>query len=235
MKASSFVWTAVLATAWAAKGADAIQFSYDQGFAGGGIIPDGNEAGWTDSRQVTGLGAAIESVSISLDISGGFNGDLFAFLSHGGVMIPLLNRPGMGITTPTSSPFGYGDAGFNIVLSSSASRDVHWYQQSVDPAGGQLTGLWQADGRIVDPLSEPEGFDTSAGRLSLDAYSGTDGNGNWTLFIADLSTGGGSARVNSWSLEITPVPEPAAPLLALLGSVLTIVARRSSRGAKALG
>ena len=34
------------------------------------------------------------------------------------------------------------------------------------------------------------------------------GNGTWTLFFADLTRGGGQAYLDSWTLNLTVVPEP---------------------------
>lgn len=51
--------------------------------------------------------------------------------------------------------------------------------------------------------------------------NGQDGNGTWTLFVADFSPGG-LAKLSSWTLEVSPVPEPletglAAGLLLVVG------------------
>src|SRR4029079_4167785 len=81
---------------------------------------------------------SISSVTVALNISGGYNGDLYAYLSHDGVLVPLLNR--VGVTS--GDPFGYSETGFNILLSSSGASDVHFYN-SFSPAfngNGQLTG-----------------------------------------------------------------------------------------------
>ena len=42
----------------------------------------------------------------------------------------------------------------------------------------------------------------------LNLLNGMDGNGLWTLYMADLSPLGESTLV-SWGLEITMVPEPS--------------------------
>lgn len=43
----------------------------------------------------------------------------------------------------------------------------------------------------------------------LSVLHGQDGNGTWTLFVADFSPGG-LATLNSWTLEVSPVPAAGA-------------------------
>ena len=74
--------------------------------------------------------------------------------------------------------------------------------------GGQLTGTWAADGRNLDPLSAGSAFDAAGTGANLSVFQNTDGNGVWTVFIADLSSGGGPATLNSLALTIMTVPEP---------------------------
>src|SRR5262249_22736292 len=49
--------------------------------------------------------------------------------------------------------------------------------------------------------------DTSSRNAFLSSFSGLNPNGDWTLFVADLS-GGGEHVLESWSLEIEPVKLP---------------------------
>ena len=182
-------------------------------------IPDGSAVGWSGTATASGYLTSISSVSVNLNISGGFNGDLYAYLSYGGVLVPLLNR--VGVTS--GDAFGYGDTGFNMTLSSAAANDVHFYG-SHSPSfngSGQLTGTWQPDGRAIDPQSSPNTFDT-AGRVSFDSYNGLNPNGTWTLFIADLSAGAQSQLV-SWELDITAVPEPVNVALGIFAGVFLVI------------
>ena len=87
--------------------------------------------------------------------------------------------------------------------------------------GGQLTGSWQPDGRTISPLSAAASFD-SASQISLDAFNGHDPNGSWTLFIADVSAGGGQSQLTSWELDITAVPEPINLALGAFGAALFV-------------
>ena len=190
-------------------------------------IPDGSAVGWSGTATASGYLPSISDVSVNLNISGGYNGDLYAYLSYGGVLVPLLNRVGVTATGGGNS-FGYGDAGFNVTLSSAGANDVHFYQ-NYSPSfngSGQLTGTWQPDGRAIDPQSSPSTFD-SASRVSFGSYNGMNPNGTWTLFIADLSAGGQSQLV-SWELDITAVPEPVNVALGIFAGVfltVTLVSR----------
>ncbi len=207
MKLNPLVWLALCAPVHAAI----FEETFTSGFLNNGRVPDGNVAGWNDTRLFPGVVPGdISEVSVSLDLTGGFNGDLYAYLSHDGVLVPLLNRVGVAATSP-SSDFGYSDAGLKVTFSHAADLDVHYYGRcSPAFADGQLTGMWQPDGRTLDPMSAPIEFDLATpARISLDSLLGLDPTASWTLFIADLSAGGEQTQVRSWGLNIVAVPEPA--------------------------
>jgi hypothetical protein len=193
----------------AAVQAALISEPFTGGFVNGVDIPDGNAVGWSDPRNISGLNTtSLSDLTVKINLTGGFNGDLYAYVSHDGILVPLLNRVGV-TATPQASAFGYGEAGFAVAFSASAAADAHFYNRHQPTlVAGQLTGTWQPDGRAIDPLSAPDAFDAAtAHRISLDAFNGLDPNGNWTLFIADLSSGGQS-RVQSWGLNFTIAPPP---------------------------
>ena len=198
-------------------------------FAVNQAIPDANVNGLILSANLTGLAAndsTISDVTLSLDITGGYNGDLYAYLAgpNGGFAV-LLNRVGV---SNGASAFGYSGAGLNVTFSDSAANgDVHFYQNVITPVG-QLTGTWQPDGRNIDPMSSPSAF-LSAGQTDmLSSFQGSDANGTWTLFLADLSSGGQSAVAN-WGLDITTVPEPSFWTFAGLSLVLFAGCRKLRR------
>ena len=197
-------------------------------------IPDASASGEAFSVNLNGMSGPIGNVSVNLNITGGFNGDLYAFLiDPSGSMAVLLNRPGMG----AANPFGYSNAGFNITLNDAVgANSIHYYQNfSPTYSGGQLTGTWSADGINIDPQSSPGSFDGAAALAGLSLFNGSDANGNWTLFIADLSAGGQSTLVSaggqstlvSWGLQIVTVPEPQSWLLLASGfGVLAVLSHR---------
>lgn len=186
-------------------------------------IPDGNPTGFASSTNLSGIAGTVSSVTVTLDITGGFNGDLYAYLAGpvSGFSV-LLNRTGMS----GSNPVGYGDAGFNITLSD-GSPNIHLYQlDSPTFSGGQLTGTWAPDGRNINPQSSGSAFDFAGTGAGLGSFNGNTANGAWTLFIADMSSGD-QATLVSWGLTVVTVPEPQTWVLAAGGvGVLFALNRR---------
>ena len=181
-------------------------------------IPDGSPVGVMEQVTVIGLGGSISNVQVTLDITGGFNGDLYAYLvSPQGQFVVLLNRPGV----TGSNPFGYADAGMTITLDGLATNNIHYY--GATPVYSLSGTTWAADGRNVNPQSSGTVFDSTSPTAGLSQYNGVNGgdvNGTWTLFIADLSAGGGTPSLNGVILTIMTVPEPQTWLM--LGSGLAL-------------
>lgn len=195
----------------------------------GAPIPDANLNGWSDTRTLSGVWGFITDVNVTLNISGGFNGDLYVYLSHGGQTALLLNRVGR----TALSGAGYGDAGFNITLSD-GSADIHSYGGN---GGSQLTGTWGADGRDIDPLASGATFDAATrqnGGNPLGLFNNADPNGAWTIFVSDVS-GGNQSTVVSWGLGMTTAPEPmnvAAGLFAALFGAFHLIRFARRKGLK---
>jgi subtilisin-like proprotein convertase family protein len=200
MKKATFL-TAILLLALARSAqADFVStMTANSGFANGGVIPDGSLTGWSDTRSVSGIGN-ISDVSVTLNLSGGWNGDLYAYLVHGSGFSVLLNRVGV---TANGSP-GYGTAGMNVTLSDAAVLgNIH---SVLAPVSG---GIYQPDGRNVNPLTPGSVLGSTPSTTPLSSFNGLNPSGNWTLFIADVS-GGDVSTVTSWGLDIASVPEPAS-------------------------
>jgi len=153
------------------------------------IVLANNTNGWASSHTISGEAGTITSVNVTLDLIGGWNGDLYAYLasSSGGFTV-LLDRVGPG-------SYGYDDNGFAVTLSDTGAQNINVYQSFGYPANlngnNQITGVWQAEGGSLDS-----------------AFGGLSPNGTWTLFIADLNAGG-VTTVQSWGLQmdIVAVPE----------------------------
>jgi hypothetical protein len=183
-------------------------------------IPDGDINGYQNSLSVSGLSGSVSHVSVTLNISGGFNGDLYAYLFHNHTNAILLNR--VGLTGANS--VGYPNTGFgpdattaSFTLDDLGGHDVHLYQTvpySLN-GSGQLTGLWQPDGRAIDPTSAGSAFDSAARSNPLGIFNSMDPNGVWSLFVADVSPGGVSTLVG-WGLTVD-VPEPSGAALLCCG------------------
>lgn len=188
-------------------------------------IPDGTLTGiaethWLEGPEFESL--RVREIEVFLQVAGGWNGDLYAQLSHNGVSSVLLNRAGVS----SVDPFGYSDAGFSVTFAEAAPRgDIHWYRnvlavEGVDLGEGPLTGTWAPDGRPFGPGLDPASQYRAA---TLNVFADLPLTGNWTLLLADLSAGG-QAQWLGWGLRIESVPEPRecvlVSALGLLGAAL---------------
>src|SRR5215471_9651153 len=115
-----------LALAVLSLSSHAVVFSYNVG----ATIPDGDFNGIQNSQTISGLPNLTSDVNVTLNISGGFNGDLYGYLYHNGTTALLLNRVGR----TSSSGVGYPDSGFgpdlsanSFTLDDQAGHDVHLY------------------------------------------------------------------------------------------------------------
>lgn len=205
-------------------------FTYVQTFNNLNLsIPDGSVLGVSDTRQVSSGYGPILEVRVTLELSGGYTGDLYALLIHDGVSAVLLNRPGRR----ADDGLGYADSGLsNVTFSDAAPQgDVHNYRLTLQgshniPLSGSLTGTWQPDGRTTSPGVV---IDTDPRSAFLSSFIGHNPDGAWTLFLADLSPVG-EARLASWGLELELVPEPSACAgLAALGLFGWGIVRREPR------
>lgn len=206
-------------------------FTFTNGFNNGGVIPDGTPLGLTLATNLTGQFAPqqgrISNVTLGLNISGGYNGDLYAYLAgpNGGFAI-LLNRVGV---SNNASAFGYSDSGFNVMFSDAAANSIQFYQNYTNPAGGMMLGAWQPEGVNINPATnDPTAFLAAGQTAMLSSLNGTDANGTWTLFLADLSPGG-QGTVVSWGLDITTAPEPGVLALGALGIGLIAAGKMGRR------
>ena len=191
-------------------------YTYSGGFQNGGVIPDFYPVGLADTRLVSGLVGQILDVNVGLQVSGGWNGDLYASLVHSSGYAVLLNRVGgTGVNPP-----GYGDAGLSMMLDDQGGKgDIHWYGGGFIPTTTSWPAVpdgaptpadnWQPDGRYVDPIEGDVG--TAARTALLSSFNGLDPNGYWTLYIADVAPME-TSTLTSWTLNIetAAVPEPAS-------------------------
>ena len=187
-------------------------------------VPDGNAAGLSDMRSVASSIVDVSAVRVTLNIAGEFNGDLYGYLRRirGGVtnFCVLINRPGRASTNLA----GYGDSGLNIALDDSiAVTDIHTYRSVTNlPAGAPLLGAWRTDGRAIDPGAV---LTTSPRTTSLTSFTNAEGSGEWTLFLADMESGGTNMLV-SWELQLSGKARPAinwpTPAAIAYGSALGV-------------
>ena len=204
------VWTGLVVGLLSLGSSQGAMYTYTS--TPGELIPDYNlitstPGEWADQITVSGLsGLTIADVDVRLTLSGGWNGDLYAYLSYapsggGSYLVPLLNRVGTGSGSEPQYTFGFSTAGFANV------------RMDDEGANGNIHG-------VAVPGSSPTySYTPDGGALSL--FDTKNANGTWTLYLADLSSGSQST-VDSWSVDITAVPEPAHVALGIFGGVLAL-------------
>jgi len=167
-----------------------------------GTIPEGNPVPVDFSGVLNAASSdqTVLSLSVSLNVSRGYNGDLCAFLvSPSGTRVTLLDQPGA-----TVNGFGASGAGMNITLSDQAVNNIQ--NETSDLV---LNGSYQP-------------------AQSLRYFENSPINGTWSLYFADLGGGAGNANLNSWSLDIESAPEPGNGVAAILvGMMLALGGCRS--------
>ena len=186
-------------------------------------IPDGNLVGYTDTRTPSfSPGMVISKVTVTLNFSGDWNGDLYAYLTNGSGFAVLLNRPGRVV----DSEDGSDTSGMSVTFDDAALLDLH---DQIDLLGGSVTGNWQPDARNVNPLGVVTGDLRSA---FLASFNGQSATAPLTLFVADVAAGSDST-LDSWSMTVSAVsavPEPGGhlALAGLFGGGL-LLRRRGNR------
>jgi subtilisin-like proprotein convertase family protein len=158
----------------------------------GVVIPDNNPSGVAYPINFGASGLTVGNITVSLNLSGGYNGDIYAYLSHGSQISTLLNGPSPGLSGSSMNITFVEGTGSPVPTTSSAN----------------LSGNYTA-------------------YTDLATFNNTDPNGNWTLFFADLSPGD-TSTLNSFSVDITAVPEPVNMALAGFGglSLMLFLLRR---------
>jgi subtilisin-like proprotein convertase family protein len=170
-------------------------------------IPVGNPVGISSTITSSGFVGTISSLTVTLDITGGNNGDLVGYLSYDGVVVTLLNRPGV----TTGNPIGSMGQGFNVTIYDSPS--LLNLNNALEAAGQQVQGNYNVNGTAS--LSGIGQNDGSAAFAT--AYGGMDPNGTWTLFLANDVAGGQASTLVSWGVSINAVPEPTNVALGIFG------------------
>jgi subtilisin-like proprotein convertase family protein len=186
-------------------------------------IPDGDLSGLVQSiTPATGIGN-LDTITVTLETTGGWNGDLYAYLWHGGEISILVNRTGR----TAGNGAGSATSGMFLQLDDAAVTDVH---SAPGGFGSSMTGTFQPSARNVHPLTA---LDSSPRVAGLGVFTGDSASGEWRLYIADVASGD-EANLTSWSIHLTgeesvSVPEPATALLGALTAFLTVTRRSRQR------
>lgn len=214
-------------------------------------IPDASSGSVLPSTIVLNSGGQlISSLRISVTVSGGFNGDLYILLEHGGKSSVLVNRPGLD-TTVTSSAYGSPSRGLNVTFFDAATVDLKtsipmtldasYGSGGVNDGQAQVTGVFQPDGRDVSPFSADLSTSTTETR-TLSEFNNTTMDGPWTLSLVRVSSLE-TSTLEGWSVEATSstvtVPEPGTVLSSMLlvcsGLYVRFIRRRRVAGGSLSG
>jgi hypothetical protein len=146
----------------------------------------------------------LQGVAVDLQLTSGWTGDLYAYLTHSSGFVVLLDRVG----TP-GQPSGDGAGTMNVTLADNGFNS-QTINNNIHTAGANASGPFNPD-------NDNAGQTSTAGSGSLGSFLSTTPNGTWQLFVADLS-GGGLTTVQSWGLQmdIVAVPEVEAWIAAAL-------------------
>ncbi|MFM1770732.1 MAG: hypothetical protein RJA22_3261, partial [Verrucomicrobiota bacterium] len=181
----------------------AVQLCQTTNYLVNAVVPDNDLNGLASTKYVASPIGVLTDVNVRLHLTNGYNGDLYAYLVHESGFSVLLNRVGR----TAADTLGYADYGFDITLDDQATNDVHNYRQALFGTNnialaGVLTNAWQPDARSTAPFSV---LDTDARTQFLTNFNGLNPNGEWTLYVADVS-GVDISTLVSWGLEFCGYP-----------------------------
>lgn len=193
--------------------------TYTATWSGSTAIPDNNLSGVAFSLNFNDPSEnRISGLTVSFAIQGGWNGDMYAYLSHGDGQVVLLNRIGRSSATPDGS----GTSGFDLntftLSSAPLLTDVH---TAAGTTGAPLAGTYAPDGRKILPTADAPTFDGATRDATFTALLGSNPNGDWTLFFADV--GPGSPFTLTDFRIVAEVPEPVTWALLAFATVFGFV------------
>jgi subtilisin-like proprotein convertase family protein len=152
--------------------------------------------------NVSGLSGPITDLNVTINgLTHTFINDVGALLvGPGGQSVVLFDGVG-GAAAVTN---------VNLVLDDQAAASI--------PFGPFSSGTFKPTNFITNPADvfPPPAPGGPYGAL-LSVFNGTNGNGQWRLFINDFSAPDGGSIAGGFGLQITIVPEPASILLLGLG------------------
>ncbi|MBL8297565.1 MAG: hypothetical protein JNN30_04370 [Rhodanobacteraceae bacterium] len=185
-------------------GADAMAASFVG--TGGGAIPDNAPAvGVSTNFAVTGLTGQIDTVSISVDISHTYVGDLTATLiaPNNIARLKLFGRVGRNLTSGAGdnsnlgAVYSFADSGNLNLWSAVAALDT----TQAPPAGVYRTSTGGQAGR------SNAGGCSSFLNLAFGGLTAAQANGTWTLLVTDSAASDtGSVNAAGSTLNITTEP-----------------------------
>ncbi len=111
-------------------------------------MPDNNPTGLAITETFSAPISQITDLQVTLNIAGGFNGDFYAYITHGTGFSERLNC--VGRDTEKLHRLRRQRVERDLIRCPSPNN-IHTYQLTLNPGGGALTGTWAADGRTDSP------------------------------------------------------------------------------------
>jgi hypothetical protein len=181
---------------------------------GGSIADwDGVETPLIQTIVSSDPGVVIDGVSLVLNISGGYNGDLYGYLSYNdGVSeksLIILNRIGGGYLDASGS--GFGTASPSITGSTDAERYQSLLSQGVNLTDSGSGNIRDATTTAGNPLAVGNYLADSTATFAS-TFGGMSASGTWSLLLFDRFSGGQSTLVG-WGLEVVPEPTTWAAII----------------------
>jgi len=182
----------------------------------GGIILDGSDNPLRQTIVSTDVGP-ISAVSLVFNISGGYNGDLYGYLTYNDGSNEktqiILNRLGGGNAAASGSGFGTAAA----APTDYASLQAAGVKLVDGGAGGNIHNVTPGAGNPVVAGN----YTPDSGVNFNSTFGGMGGSGTWTLLLFDKSAGDTSTLVG-WGLDVTAVPEPTTWALGIFSALAGI-------------
>ena len=173
--------------------------------SGSGTISGGDGFGYVFSGTYTGLPAPIEplgyNVEVQLNITGGYNEGLYAYIiAPDGTASALIADSGTLYSGATPANPG--------------TEHINFFNY----AGSTIAGVI-GEATINDTVRPAD-----APIIISDATIAAWGSQNWSLLIGYSDTSYAGATLNSWSLDLVPVPEPVSLSLGIFAAMLLCLA-----------
>jgi subtilisin-like proprotein convertase family protein len=180
---------------------------------GGGPIPDNAPAAGVNTNfAVSGLTGQVNTVTISVDISHTWVGDLKATLiAPGGIaQLRLFGRVGRGVATDSGDSSNLGAV---YTFDDNASLDLWTTVAGLDTSGVAPAGTYRTSTGGAAARSNIGGC-SSFLNLAFGGLTAAQANGTWTLQVSDsASTDTGTVNAAGSTLNITTGPVVATGIL----------------------
>lgn len=151
-------------------------------------IPDhGPASSYPSIITLSNLTGAISRVSLTL------SNFTHSFPSDVGVM--LVNPAGQKAMIMAGAGVGYAVTNLTLVFDDAATNGL--LTEARIESGSYRPSNFKPG--YVFPVPAPSG----AAEASLSALNGTDPNGDWALYVVDMSVGDGGSIVNGWAIDVT--------------------------------